>query len=97
MNGNESTTFFTISEVPRIGAIFKEIKTDDDVEALQQELDTLYGWTRYSVLKFQKTGFITWARQDSRPWKWKRISTLSSTAIFPSDSSNSQGQILFHV
>ena len=34
--------------------IFKEIKTDD-VEALQQELDALYDWTRYPLLKFQRT------------------------------------------
>ena len=32
--------------------IYNEINTDEDVEALQQDLDRLYDWTQYSLLKF---------------------------------------------
>ena len=32
--------------------IYNEINTDEDVEALQQDLERLYDWTQYSLLKF---------------------------------------------
>ena len=32
--------------------IFKDIKSEEDVTALQQDLDNLYDWTRYSCLRF---------------------------------------------
>ena len=32
--------------------IFKEISSEEDAEALQQDLDRLYDWTQYSFLRF---------------------------------------------
>ena len=32
--------------------LYREIKTDEDVEILQNDLDKLYDWTQYSLLKF---------------------------------------------
>ena len=32
--------------------IFNEIKSEEDVEELQKDLDKLYDWTQYSLLKF---------------------------------------------
>ena len=38
--------------------IYNEINTDEDVEALQQDLDRRYGWTQYSLLKFHPGKYV---------------------------------------
>ena len=46
--------------------MFKEIKTDEDTNALQQDLDSLYDWTRYSCLKFHPEKCVAMRYKSSK-------------------------------
>ena len=46
--------------------MFKEIKSDEDTNALQQDLDSLYDWTRYSCLRFHPEKCVVMRYESSK-------------------------------
>ena len=46
--------------------LYQEIKTDEDVEKLQNDLDKLYDWTQYSLLKFHPTKCVVMRLMSSK-------------------------------
>ena len=51
--------------------LYREIKTDEDVETLQTDLDKLYDWTQYSLLKFHPDKCVVMRLMSSRSKKLK--------------------------
>ena len=39
--------------------VFDEIKSENDIEELQEHLDRLYGWTHHSLLRFHPDKCVT--------------------------------------
>ena len=49
--------------------LYREIKTDEDVETLQTDLDELYDWTQYSLLNFHPDKCVVMRLMSSRSKK----------------------------
>ena len=51
--------------------LYREIKTDEDVETLQTDLDKLHDWTQYSLLKFHPDKCVVMRLMSSRSKKFR--------------------------